>query len=260
MSTGKPSKINHLLASVPSGVVMQSFWLKEQGYSLDLQRRYRKSKWLETIGSGAMIRSGDTVFYEGALYALQQQSGLSVHPGGRTALSYLGKAHYLELSSNKVVLFGGKEEQLPTWFRKYKWDRKIAYQKTSFLPSAMGLTEVELKTFSIKISTAERAMMECLYLAPEKQELMECYELIEGLNSLRPQSVQALLENCTSVKVKRLFLYMAEKTKHEWFQYLDLNKIDLGTGKRSLVKNGVYSAKYKITVPRELEEHDNRTV
>jgi Transcriptional regulator, AbiEi antitoxin, Type IV TA system len=103
-------------------------------------------------------------------------------------------------------------------------------------------------------------MMECLYLAPEKQELMECYELIEGLNSLRPQSVQALLENCTSVKVKRLFLYMAEKTKHEWFQYLDLNKIDLGTGKRSLVKNGVYSVKYKITVPRELEEHDNRTV
>jgi Transcriptional regulator, AbiEi antitoxin, Type IV TA system/Transcriptional regulator, AbiEi antitoxin N-terminal domain len=260
MSTENMSKINHLLASVPPGVVLQSFWLKEQGYSLDLQRRYRKSKWLEAIGTGAMIRSGERVSYEGALYALQQQSGLSIHPGGRTALSYLGKAHYLELSSYKVVLFGGKKEQLPTWFRKHKWDKKIDYQKTSFLPFDTGLTEVELKTFPIKVATAERAMMECLYLAPEKQELVECYELMEGLNSLRPKSVQALLEKCTSVKVKRLFLYMAEKAKHDWFQYLDLDKIDLGAGKRSIVKNGVYQAKYKITVPKELEGHDNSTV
>jgi hypothetical protein len=27
--------------------------------------------------------------------------------------------------------------------------------------------------------------MECLYLAPEKQELAECYQLMEGLNNLR---------------------------------------------------------------------------
>ncbi len=90
------------------------------------------------------------------------------------------------------------------------------------------------------------------------QELFECFELIQGLNNLRPNHVQELLEQCTSVKVKRLFMYMAEKANHDWVNYINLEKIDLGKGKRSLVKNGVYIPKYRITVPKELEE-DGRT-
>lgn len=66
--------------------------------------------------------------------------------------------------------------------------------------------------------------MECLYLAPEKQQLLECYEMMEGLNNLRPNLVQQLLEACQSVKVKRLFLYMAEKSGHDWVKYLNLKK------------------------------------
>jgi hypothetical protein len=95
--------------------------------------------------------------------------------------------------------------------------------------------------------------MECLYLAPQYQDLMECFELMEGLNNLPPKQVQMLLEKCESVKVKRLFLYMAEKAKHSWFNYLDTEKIDLGRGKRSVVKNGALVEKYGITVPKELE-------
>jgi hypothetical protein len=44
--------------------------------------------------------------------------------------------------------------------------------------------------------------------------LVECYELIESQNNLRPDLLQKLLEQCTSVEVKRLFLYLAEKAKH----------------------------------------------
>ncbi len=97
--------------------------------------------------------------------------------------------------------------------------------------------------------------MECLYLAPVKQELTEFYDLMEGLNNLTPSTVQSLLEQCQSVKVKRLFLYLAEKSGHGWFKHLDLSHIDLGSGKRSLVKNGKLIEKYGITVPRELEEN-----
>lgn len=75
-------------------------------------------------------------------------------------------------------------------------------------------------------------------------------------NNLRPKSVQELLENCSSIKVKRLFLYLAEKLKHPWLYFVDLFKVDLGSGKRSLVKNGVYVDKYKITVPKEFEKND----
>ena len=85
MSTENKTKINQLLSSVPTGIVLQSHWLKSEGYSLDLQKRYRNSNWLQQIGNGAMVRNGDKVSYEGAVYALQKQSSLSIHPGGRTA-------------------------------------------------------------------------------------------------------------------------------------------------------------------------------
>jgi len=61
MSTQNQSKINQLLQNHPSKVVLLSSWLAEQGYSLDLQKIYRKSNWLESIGSGAMKRTGDKV-------------------------------------------------------------------------------------------------------------------------------------------------------------------------------------------------------
>ena len=76
---------------------------------------------------------------------------------------------------------------------------------------------------------------------------------MDGLNNLRPKSVQGLLEACTSIKVKRLFLYMAEKAGHSWFNYLKLGAINLGKGKRQIVAAGVYIPKYQITVPKELE-------
>ncbi|MFT3746795.1 MAG: type IV toxin-antitoxin system AbiEi family antitoxin [Agriterribacter sp.] len=255
MTTANKTKINQLLQEQPSGIVLLSSWLAKQGYSIDLQKHYRKTRWLQSIGKGALIREDDTVGYKGAIYALQKQAGLAIHPGGRTALSLLGKAHYLELAAGKVVLFGGSGEKLPTWFKKHDWGMRLDYYETSFLPADLGLAEVEVKSFAIKVSGAARAIMECLYLAPQKQELMECFELMEGLNNLPPKQVQALLENCQSVKVKRLFLYMAEKADHNWFKYLNLKNVDLGKGKRSIIKNGAFVDKYGITVPKELAEH-----
>ena len=256
MSTSNQTKINQLLNATPQGAVLLSAWLARQGYSPDLQKRYRKSNWLESIGTGAMVRAGDSPDIYGALYGLQKHAGLTVHPGARTALSLLRKAHYLELSAAKVLLFGGDKETLPSWFKGHDWGVSVEYHPTSFLPNDLWLEDFEVKNFSIKVSSPARAMLECLYLAPEKQDLLECFELMEGLNNPRPKVVQELLEKCTSVKVKRLFLYLADKAGHEWLKYLDLQKIDLGSGKRSLVKNGVYVAKYQITVPKELAEHD----
>lgn len=255
MSIDKPTKINQLLGSQPLGIVLQSAWLENHGYSISLQNRYKKGKWLKSLGRGALIRTTDKVGYEGAIYALQNQSASTIHPGGRTALALLGKSHYLELATKKIVLFGSKTDKLPAWFKKHNWDVVIDYNSSSFLPFEIGIVELELKNFSIKVSGAARAIFECLYLAPKKQELLECFELLEGLNNLNPGKVQQLLEQCTSVKVKRLFLYLAEKTGHNWFNQLDLKKVDLGSGKRSIVSNGIYNSKYQITIPKELENY-----
>lgn len=260
MSTTKPSKINQLLSDYPRGVVLLASWLSKNGYSLDLQKRYKNSRWLDSIGTGAMIRVGDNVSYTGAIWALQHQLGLTIHPGGRTALSLLKKAHYLELSPKKTEVFGCRLEKLPKWFIEYDWQVKVSYIQTNFLPADIGLVDHEFSTYTIKISSAARAMMECLYLAETYQDIIECYEIMEGLNNLRPSSVQQLLESCQQFKTKRLFLYMAEKSEHAWFKHIDLTRIDIGKGKRRTVENGVYIPKYKITVPKEIENETDSSL
>lgn len=253
MNTKKHDKLNSLLRSQPSGVVLASSWLVQQGYSLDLQKQYKKSQWFNSIGSGALIRHEDQVDYLGGVYALQTQLGLSAHPAGKTAVSLQGKTHYLEIASKKARLFVSRGENVPLWFKKFDWGLAIDLTSTSFLPADLGLVDVEHKNFIVKVSNPARAVMECLYSVPKSQPLLEVYELMEGLNNLRPRSVQALLEECTSVKVKRLFLYLAEKAGHEWFDFINLDNIDLGSGKRAIVDGGVYVSKYQITVPKELD-------
>jgi len=54
--------------------------------------------------------------------------------------------------------------------------------------------------------------------------------MIEGMFNIRPDLVQELLMQCKSVRVKRLFLYMAKKAKLPVLEFLDLAKVDLGIG------------------------------
>jgi len=243
------------MQSQPYGTVFLSSWLSGNGYSPDLQKRYKSSKWLESIGSGAMKRTGDQIDMEGALYALQNQVGLSLHIGGRSALVLQGRSQYLEMGKREMVLFGQATEKLPKWFNAYPWESIVKYYPSGFLPVAVGLIDYDVRNFKVKISGPARAILECLYLAPKEMALMECYELFEGMNNLRPSSVQELLAGCASVKVKRLFLFMAEKAGHSWLKHIDLSKIDLGKGKRSIVSGGVYIPKFEITVPKELTDH-----
>ena len=62
--------------------------------------------------------------------------------------------------------------------------------------------------------------------------------LMEGLRKLSPRRLQTLLADCRSVKVKRLFFWFAERHQHAWLKQLDRNGIDLGHGKRMLVRGG----------------------
>lgn len=256
MTTDNRSKINKLLSLQPSGVVFTSRWLVDQGYSPELLREYRNSQWLTSIGSGAMIRTNDQVSYWGGIFSLQEQLNLSIHPAAKTALSLQGKAHFINFTQQEVYLFGQTKESLPAWFMNYDWGVKVSFYTSSFLPQGLGMTTLTFNTFKLNVSSPARALMECLFLAPHSQDLIECFQIMQGLNNLHPKTTQNLLVSCTSVKVKRLFLYFAEKAGHAWFKQLDLGRIDLGKGNRSLVKNGVYIKAYKITVPKEMEEDE----
>ena len=254
MSTNNEIIIKKLLDLHVPGTVILASWLDKNGFSYDLQQRYKKSGWLESIGVGAFKRPNDNIGWQGAVYSLQQQANLSVHVGGLSALSLLGYSHYIRTGVETVYLFSKLKTKLPAWFEKYFWSEPINHTKTSFLPTEKGLEENSVGTFQIKIASPERSILECLYLAPEKQDLLETYQIMSGLVNLRPDILQALLNECKSVKVKRLFLYMLKKANHQWGQFLDLSEVNLGTGDREIVKNGIYDSEFHITVPKELAQ------
>lgn len=252
MNTQNESKIKKMLELHKPGTVTLAKWLESIGISRELQKNYKKSGWLEKLGPGAYKRPTDQVTWQGGLYAIQQQANLQLHVGALTALSLQGQSHYFRMSGEKIFLFSAHKTILPRWFKVHEWGQKVLHIKTSFLPADLGLTQHKENNFFIIISAPERAMLECLYLAPAKLDLIECSHLMEGLSNLRPKLMQELLEKCSSVKVKRLFLLLASKAQHQWLAFIDLKKIDLGKGDRSITKGGVYNAQFQISVPKEL--------
>lgn len=242
----------------PQGVVFTSAWMLKKGYSFDLQKQYRRSNWFTSIGKGAMVRTGDKLTMQGALFSLQHQLLMNIHIGGKSALELYGKAHYLNMGKQKIVLFGPCKEMLPAWFVNYEgWKDSFTHIHTDFLPVKIGMSAYNYDSYEIRVSAPARAMLECLFLTPKDQSIAECAELMEGLTALHPQQVQHLLEECKSVKVKRLFLYLAERANHGWVKHLNIAKIDLGSGKRSIVSHGIYDKKYQITIPKELVSYES---
>jgi len=252
MASSTGSKINQLLKVWPSGTVAVLPWLEKQGFYQQLVHEYEKTSWVHRVGRGAYAKAGDKVEWPGGLYAIQEQMRLQIHAGGKTALQMQGYAHFLPMGKGTVVsLFGPPGVKLPAWFTQYRWGVKVRYTATNLFPGEadQGLTKKDMGPYAITVSTPERAIMEVLYGVPREESYEEAKLLMEGLTTLRPQVVQALLERCASVKVKRLFMVVAESCQHAWVTKLDLAKVDFGKGKRMLVRGGRLDSKYNITVP-----------
>ncbi len=254
MSIQNEIKIQKLLQKWPQGTVTMTSWLERFGISRQLQKKYVESQWIKSLGRGAYIKTGDHVSWQGGLYALQIQAHIPVHVGALTALTLQGMGHYIRLGKERVFLFSPPRTTLPSWFSSHDWQQPVQHIKTSVLPEGLGLTDHEEKTFSINISSPERAMLECLYLTPRELDVVECYQVMEGLTNLRPKNIQELLEQCFSIKVKRLFLYMAEKAGHQWIPFLNVQNLNLGKGARTIVRGGVYVSKYDISIPKALAD------
>lgn len=254
MTTYNKDRIKTLFKNFVPGSLVTSTWLEEKGVSRSLQKHYLRSGWLETFGRGAYKKPGDTITWQGAISAIQQQSELNVHVGAGSALMLHGLSHYLRLNQESLFLFTPHKRKIPKWFLDADWDFNVLHKQTEFLPSEIGLTTYEEGNFTLKVSSPERAILECLYLAPRHFDLVECYHLMEGLVNLKPKLLSELLVECSSIQVKRLFLYMAEKAKHQWLHFVKTEQINLGNGNRMLTKNGVYVSKYQLSIPKELTE------
>ena len=256
MNIQNRSKLKILLNKWPQGTVVTSPWLRQRGISRQLVQSYIRAGWIIPLGYGAYQRANIKVKWYEALAGLQQQMNLQVHIGGPTAISILGAAHYLRSNKEKVFLFSSPDISLPKWFYQYPWKQPIEHIKTSFLPPKLVTIKHDYQNTKVTLSCMERAILECLYISPKKFDILECYQIMEGLRLLRPATLQKILMNCNSIRVKRLFLYMADKANLPVFKKLKLKTIHLGKGDRSIVKNGTYNSKYKISLPKELINYE----
>ena len=247
MSVQNETNLKQILKRIPNNAIVTTKWLQENGVSRQLLLKYKKNSWLNMLTNGAFTKLSDKADLDGAIYAMQSQLGLSIHIGGITALSEKhGKAHNIAFNREKQI-FGYRDEKLPKWFKSlYGKDCKL--NATTFLPRELGLTVFDNNNFKTQISTPERAVLEMLYCVPNKVTVNEAYQVMELLVSLKPTDMQELLENCSSIKVKRLFLYMSERAGHTWLKRLDFSKIDLGKGVREIVKGGTLDKKYNIII------------
>jgi hypothetical protein len=263
------SKLNQLERLLPQGLLTDAAWMERNGYSRALRHQYVSSGWLVQPARSVYRRPWGEMTWEQVLISLQTLMAYPVTVGGRTALELQGYAHYLPQSQNDIHLYSDKP--LPGWLHKLDLPQTfIVHNRSRFLPlleengAGLSLTSND-KTQSIDnslkitqwgqwnwpliVSAPERAILEVMDELPKNETFHMADMLMEGLVNLRPRCLQTLLEQASSVKVKRLFLFFAERHGHAWFSQLDLNKIDLGSGKRVLVQDGKLNKKYQITLP-----------
>ncbi len=106
---------------------------------------------------------------------------------------------------------------------------------------------------AIALSCAEKAYLEMLADIPGHVSFDYADELMPGLTSLSPRKLDALLKASQSIKVKRLFFWLASRHNYPWFRKLNRDDYDLGKGKRVISKSGKLNKTYLITVPEHLQ-------
>ncbi len=250
--------LNRLLKELPEGVAVPSAWLSEQGISPQLVRKYVASGWLTALAHGAYARPALPVDWQGVVLALQRLAHQPIHVGGLSALNLQGLAHYLPLGGEpRIHLWShGKDlARLPAWVSAISLPQQFVFHRQRLFDPAIvgeGLVPVptRVRDWTLTVAAPERAILEVLILVDETAaRFTHAAELFEGLPALRPALVQQLLEGCVSIKVKRLFLFLASRHETPWSRKLNTEYVTLGQGKRLVTRGGRLDTRFSITVP-----------
>jgi hypothetical protein len=272
-------KLNYLQRSLPEGLVVNAAWFEAHGYSGALRNKYVAHGWLDRVARGAYRRPPPQLTHESAerglswesvVISLQTLLNANFVVGGRTALEVQGFAHYLSsVPQREVHLYGSGKR--PAWVLKLNLESRFVLHNAKRLfqnDVVMNFDKEENDTlvrssylrqrwgkwdWPLVVSSSERAILELLDEVPERETFHQADMLFESLRNLSPRKLQPLLQACRSVKVKRLFLWFAERHRPSWLNSLDRGVIDLGKGKRMLVKGGKLDPKFNITVPESLD-------
>ena len=280
MNAQKTSRLHSLLRRLPEGFIADSAWLQKQGLSRSSIRDYAARGWLEQVAPRIYRRPlGATdapLRWDVVALSLQGVMGQTLHVGGRTALMLAGFVHYLEPTGpSEIHLYG----DAPPWLERLPATARFAVHTSRlFGTSAIGIEgrRYDLRSgqssetvsggectapwdWALVMATPERAILEMIDELPNHETFEHVDAVMQGLATLRPRVLGTLLQECRSVKVKRLFLWYADRHKHAWLKHLSLASVDLGAGKRQLVPGGRLDPRYQITLPEAMfgDHHAN---
>ncbi|SPD73701.1 conserved hypothetical protein [uncultured Desulfobacterium sp.] len=249
-----PKSEKSLEQSLPEGQLVNRAWLRARGFSRTRVDYALRAGKLEPVTHGVYRRPGPPLKWEHVVYSLNQM-GCAVHVCGRSALELQGLAHYLPLGAvQRIDLYA--TVRTPAWVKDFKTPflfRVHTKQMFDALPeAAIHNRPFGAWDWPIPYSTPELAMLELLSEVQDESDFSMADKFFESAVNLRPDLIHALLESCSQVKAKRLFLWFTDRHGHPWRQVLKTDGIDLGRGKRLLVRAGAFDAAYQITVPREM--------
>lgn len=214
MSTNsRPHLIKRVQTELPRGAPFDLAALAALGVSPQLAAHYVEAGWLLRLAQGVYAFPNEDHGLHGSLKFLQQRVP-GLHLGGKSALAIQGVRHNLR-SRETAVLWGDSRYSLPAWLtsrfparyvhaRLFEWPDASLDSRTLGTPP--GLPD------GLRVSSPERAVLELLYEAGNRESLEESRNVFDGLRSPRKELLGQLLSCCTSVKAVRLFLTWARET------------------------------------------------
>ena len=240
---------------LPEGVAAPSGWLAANGYSRQLVRKYVLGGWLTALGHGVYARTGQPVGWEGVLLGLQRLGNMPCHVGGLAALNRQGAAHFLPLGGEQRIQVMSARKP-PAWVRSLNLVPSLVFDtRRLFDDQAVATAMVTLATgirdWTLPMAGAEMAIMEMLCDVNDRSSFAHAAQVFEALTVLRPGVINALLAACRSIKVKRLFLFLAAHFGYPWTKRLETAGLNLGSGNRQIVKGGRLDRRFLITVPED---------
>jgi hypothetical protein len=271
MAEQTEGKLNRLERLLPEGLLVDSAWLSRHGYSTSLRSQYVAAGWLEQPTRQVYGRRRGSLSWQQVVISLQKLLGQNLAVGGRSALELEGFAHYLAHEKKEVHLYGPKRP--PNWLHKLPLGVQFVYHNSTrlFTPTpasaTMNFSEPGHESlppdlvaqpwgqweWQLILSSPERAVLELMDELPDHESFHQVDKLTEGLANLSPRRLENLLLDCRNVKVKRLFFFFADRHRHAWLKHINKSAINLGKGKRMLVRGGKLNTQYQITVPEDLD-------
>lgn len=177
----------------------------------------------------------------------------SLCPGAATAVLTLGDAHRRLIGVGAHADERGHQERCDHSLHHIPTEGPDSTDDTVGADHTVAPLDTTSR-YPLLVSVPERAWLELLADVPHRITFEMANAIGDGSRTLRPSLMQRLLESVRSIKVRRLALWFADRHAQPWRERLERERVDLGTGNRTLAPQGRLDPTYRITYPRGLDD------